>query len=68
MSDKYARLKNVIVETEHNLAKLLSDAGKHAVEATAHAKDVGVEKARGLARDADKPRHEPTTSMERNSP
>ena len=57
MSDKYTHLKNVIVETEHSIAKSLSDAGKHAVEATVHAKDVGVEKAREIAHDVDKSVH-----------
>jgi len=50
MSDKYTHLRNAIVETESSLVKSLSDARKHAVEAAVHAKDVGVEKARELAR------------------
>ena len=58
MSDKYTHLRNLIVETESSLVKSLSDARKHAVEAAAHAKDVGVEKARELARDADKSVHQ----------
>ena len=53
MSDKYTHLKNVIVETEHGLAKALSDARKHAVEAAVHAKDVSGEKAREIASDVD---------------
>jgi ElaB/YqjD/DUF883 family membrane-anchored ribosome-binding protein len=57
MSDKYAHLKNVIVETESNLVKSLSDAGKHAVQAATHARDVSVEKARELAGDVDKHVH-----------
>lgn len=58
MSDKYTHLRNVIVETESSLVKSLSDARKHAVEAVAHAKDVGVEKASALARDVDKNVHQ----------
>ena len=57
MSDKYTHLKHVIVETEHGLAKSLSDARKHAVEAAVHAKDVGVEKAQEIAHDVDKNVH-----------
>lgn len=54
MSDKYAHLKRVIVETEGNLAKSLSDAGKQAIGVAAHAKDVSVDKAREIADDVDK--------------
>src|ERR1035437_5588767 len=53
MSDKYAHLRSVIVEAESSLVKSLSDARKHAV----HAKDVGVDKARELAIDADESVH-----------
>lgn len=57
MSDKYTNLKNVIVETEINLVKSLSHAGRHAVDAAVHAKDVSVEKAREIASDVDKTVH-----------
>ncbi|OGV69457.1 MAG: hypothetical protein A2283_16355 [Lentisphaerae bacterium RIFOXYA12_FULL_48_11] len=57
ISDKYTNLKNIIVETESSLVKTLSNARKHAVEAAVHAKDVGVEKAREIAIDADKTVH-----------
>jgi ElaB/YqjD/DUF883 family membrane-anchored ribosome-binding protein len=57
MSDKYAHLKNVIVETEGNIGRTLSDARKHAVETVTHAKDVGVEKVREVAGDVDKHVH-----------
>lgn len=57
MSDKYTHLKNVIVETESSLVKSLSDARKHAVEAAAHAKDIGVDKAVEIAHDVDKNVH-----------
>ena len=57
MSDKYTHLRNVIVETESSLVKSLSDAREHAVEAATRAKDVGVEKARELARAVDKNVH-----------
>lgn len=53
LSDKYTHLKNVIVETEKGLVKSLSNASTHAVETAAHAKEVGVEKARELAGDVD---------------
>ena len=58
MSDKYTHLKTMIVETEHSLARSLSDARKHAVEAAAHAKEVSVEKAREIAGDVDKNVHQ----------
>jgi len=57
MSDKYTHLRGVIVDTENSLVKSLSDAGKRAVEAATHAKDVGVEKAREIAGDVDKHVH-----------
>lgn len=57
MSDKYAHLKNVIVETEGSIGKSLSDARKYAVEAATHAKDVSVEKAKEIAGDVDKHVH-----------
>ena len=58
MSDKYTNLRSLIMEDDSSLMKSLSDARKHAVEAAAHAKDVGVEKARELARDVDKSVHQ----------
>ena len=58
VSDKYAHLRSVIVETESSLVKSLSDARTYAVEAAAHAKDVGVEKACELACDVDKSVHQ----------
>ncbi len=58
MSDKYTHLRDVIVETETSLVKSLSDARKHAVEATLHARDVSVEKARELAGGVDKNVHQ----------
>ena len=58
MTDKYMHLKNVIVEAEGSLARSLSDARKHAVEAALHAKEVSVEKAKEVARDVDKSVHE----------
>ena len=57
MSNKYAHLKHAIVETEQSFVQSLSDAGRHAVEAAAHAKDVSIEKAREVARDVDKSVH-----------
>ena len=57
MSDKYTHLKSIIVEAEGSLAKSLSDARKHAVEAATHAKDVTIEKASEIAHDVDKNVH-----------
>ena len=57
MSDKYTHLKHAIVETERSLVKSVSSAGKHAIDAAAHAKDVGLEKAREVAGDVDKHVH-----------
>lgn len=57
MCDKYMHLKNVIVEAEGSLVRSLSDAGRHAVEVAAHAKDVSVEKASALAHGVDKHVH-----------
>ncbi len=57
LSDKYSHLKDLIGETEGNLAKSLSDARKHAIEAATHARDVSVEKAREIATDVNKNVH-----------
>jgi ElaB/YqjD/DUF883 family membrane-anchored ribosome-binding protein len=57
MSDKYSHLKNLIMENESSLVKSLSDAKKHAAEAAAHAKEVGVEKAKELAGEVDEKVH-----------
>ena len=57
MSDKYTHLRNAIVETESSLVQSLSDAGKHAVAAAAHAQAVSVEQAREVARDVDQHVH-----------
>ncbi len=57
MSDKYAHLKSIIVETEGSVGKSLHDARKYAVEAATHARDVGVEKAKEIASDVDKHVH-----------
>ena len=58
MSDKYTNLRSLIMENDSSLMNSLSDARKHAVEAAVHAKDVGVEKAREIARDVDKSVHQ----------
>ena len=57
VSDKYAHLRSVIAETEGSISKSLCDAGKHAVDAAAHARDAGVEKAREIADDVDQNVH-----------
>jgi len=57
MADKYTHLKEAIMETEGTIVKSLSDAGRHALGAATHARDVGVEKAREIAGDVDKHVH-----------
>ena len=57
MTDKYSHLKNLIIENESSLVKSLADAKKHAAEAAAHAKEVGVEKAKELAGEVDQSVH-----------
>ncbi len=57
MSNRYSHLKTAIVEAEHSLVKSVTDAGRHAAEAAAHARDVSVEKAREVAHDVDKSVH-----------
>lgn len=57
ISDKYTHLRDVLVDAEGNLAKSMSDAGKHALEAATLAKDAGVEKALEIADDVDKNVH-----------
>lgn len=54
MSDKYAHLKSLLIEKEGGLGKSFAGAKVRAVEAALRAKEVGVEKARALARDMDK--------------
>jgi len=57
MSDKYTHLRDLVLETESGLAKSLSDAKRQAAAAAAHAKDVGIEKARELVGGVDKNVH-----------
>ena len=58
LSDKYTNLKDLVMEHESTLAKSLSDAKKHALEAAARAKEVSVEKGKELAGDVDKRVHQ----------
>ena len=58
MSDKYTNLRGLIMEHDSSLMNSLSDARKHVVEAAVHAKEVGLEKAREIARDVDKSVHQ----------
>ena len=58
MTDKYTHLKSAILETEATLAKSLSEASKHAIDAANQAKDVGIAKARVMADDVDKKVHQ----------
>jgi len=57
MSNKFTNLKNLVMESEGSFMKALVSAKGHALEATAHAKDVGVEKAREMARDVNESVH-----------
>lgn len=57
MADKFTSLKGLIME-DSGLMKTLAETKKHAVEATLHAKEVGLEKAHELAADVDKRVHE----------
>lgn len=58
MSDKYTNLRSLILENEGGLMKSLANAKHHALDAVTHAKDVGIEKARDIARDVDKSVHQ----------
>jgi len=58
MSDKYTNLRSLILEKEMDLMKSLSTAKDHAFEAATHAKEVGIEKTREIARDVDKDVHQ----------
>ena len=58
MSDKYTNLRSLILEKEGSLMKSLASAKDQALEMTAHARDVSVEKAREVARDVDKNVHQ----------
>jgi ElaB/YqjD/DUF883 family membrane-anchored ribosome-binding protein len=57
MSDKYTHLKRVILANEHTLAKSLTQAKDHAIEAVTTAGEAGMEKAREFAHDANKHVH-----------
>jgi len=57
MSDKYTHLRNMIMDSEKGFVRALADAKQQAVEAVTHAKDVGAEKSREVARDVDKSVH-----------
>jgi ElaB/YqjD/DUF883 family membrane-anchored ribosome-binding protein len=48
LSGKYTNLRDLFLENEKNLLKSLGTARDQAFEAAAHARDVGVEKARDV--------------------
>jgi len=58
LSDKYTNLRSLILEKEGSLMKSLASAKDQALEMTAHAREVGVEKTREIARDVDKNAHQ----------
>jgi ElaB/YqjD/DUF883 family membrane-anchored ribosome-binding protein len=53
MTDKYTSLKKLILESESSLVKSLTSAKDRALDAARDARDAGVEKACGIARDVD---------------
>jgi len=58
MADKFTSLRSLIMEDDNNIMKVLSDTKKRAVEATLHAKEIGLEKAHEIASDVDKRVHQ----------
>jgi ElaB/YqjD/DUF883 family membrane-anchored ribosome-binding protein len=58
MSDRYTNLRNLIIENEGSLMKSLATAKQHAIDATTHVKEAGVDKAREIAHDVDDGIHE----------
>lgn len=58
MSDKYTNLRSMIVAAEGEVVKTVDDAKNHAVEAVAHAKDMGLEKTREISQEVDKNVHQ----------
>jgi ElaB/YqjD/DUF883 family membrane-anchored ribosome-binding protein len=58
MSDKYTHLRSLIMEKEGSLMKSLATAKDQALDTAEHFKEVGVEKAREIARDVDKDVHQ----------
>lgn len=58
LADKYTNLRTLFLENENSFVKSLATAKAHALEAAAHAKEVGVEKAREIARDVDRSVHQ----------
>jgi ElaB/YqjD/DUF883 family membrane-anchored ribosome-binding protein len=57
IADRYTHLRSVLAETEGSVAQSLCDAGKHAADVAAQARDAGVEKAREMADDLDQNVH-----------
>jgi ElaB/YqjD/DUF883 family membrane-anchored ribosome-binding protein len=57
ISDKYTNLRSLILENEKSFMKTYTTAKDQALDAVTHAKEVGVEKAREIARDVDKDVH-----------
>ncbi len=58
MSDKYTNLRTLILQNEGSLVTSLVNAKDRALDAVTHARDVGVEKARDVARDVDRSVHQ----------
>jgi ElaB/YqjD/DUF883 family membrane-anchored ribosome-binding protein len=57
MSDKYASLKSLVLESEGSLMASLTNARDCACEAAAHAKEVTAEKAHAIASEVDESVH-----------
>ncbi len=58
MSDKYTNLRSLILEKEGSFMKSLTTAKDQALEMSAHAREVGVEKTREIAHDVDENVHQ----------
>ena len=58
MADKFTNLRGLIMEDDKNIMKVLCETKKRALEATLHAKEVGMEKAQEFASDVDKKVHQ----------
>ena len=57
MTNKYAHLKNVVADTEHDIMESMAIAKKRAAEVLAKARDIGGEKAKEIAEDVDESVH-----------
>ncbi len=54
LSNKYTHLRSLIREKEGTVMSSLTDAKEYVIDAAAHAKEVGTEKAREIAHEVDR--------------